>query len=455
MSKKQTTSAPAPEQVSKKNIGYRLLAVLLLAICVGTFFLPIKTFVASHWAVDVWAVEGHNCLETQTLTTTISQLLKSENKLFGVIPVLLESQGFIALVADLALYGFVVAIAIAAILALIALFTAKRSPALTRASVFLLTWAAAGYTLSIAGITCFISIEPATIDLVTLAIAGAGALLYFVLMLAKNGKVAGRSLLHLVLSLCVSALLIFAFVDDGYYLSEGMKDSVAMWIMIAVVVLAFINLFVATWRAMSKKFNKFDIFRFVVQLIIAVIPCFMCVIMKMDMAETSLLLYSLLATVVAALQLALALMQRAKRAKVQIAETVEAELAEFQTEEYVEAYAYDGGPVAGVEIAEEVNPTAAALTAAKDWDAAAQATMASLLGNGFDPFLIMLTESEKEEFIDLYVLKCKGIMPEIPGYVVGGDNKEFFDKVFIYLGQYREKIPADLLSKMYKFSMKI
>ncbi len=126
-----------------------------------------------------------------------------------------------------------------------------------------------------------------------------------------------------------------------------------------------------------------------------------------------------------------------------------------QYEQYYEAYPYEGGPVIGIEIAEEVSPTVAAIMAKKDPDTAAQNTVASLLGNGFDPFLITLNEKEKNEFVDIYVLKCKGIMPEIPGYIVGGDNKDFFNKVFIYLGQYREKIPAGLLSKMYEFSMKI
>ncbi len=126
-----------------------------------------------------------------------------------------------------------------------------------------------------------------------------------------------------------------------------------------------------------------------------------------------------------------------------------------QYEQYYEAYPYEGGPVIGVELAEEVNPTVAAIMAAKEPDLAAQSTVATLLGNGFDAFLITLNEKEKNEFVDIYVLKCKGIMPEIPGYVVGGDNKEFFNKVFIYLGQYREKIPADLLAKMYAFAQKI
>ena len=74
--------------------------------------------------------------------------------------------------------------------------------------------------------------------------------------------------------------------------------------------------------------------------------------------------------------------------------------------------------------------------------------LATLVGNGFDAFMFNLTDKEKEEFIDLYIIRCKGRMPEIPAYVVGGDNREFFNKVFIYLGQYREKISSVLLSKM-------
>ncbi len=127
----------------------------------------------------------------------------------------------------------------------------------------------------------------------------------------------------------------------------------------------------------------------------------------------------------------------------------------FKTEEFIEAYVYEGGPVAGIEVAEEVYPTVAAIEAQKDPTGAAKDTVTSLLGNGFDAFLITLSEQEKNAFIDLYVLRCRCLMPEIPGYVVGGDNKDFFNKVFIYLGQYRDKIPGDLLAKMYNFSMKI
>ena len=67
----------------------------------------------------------------------------------------------------------------------------------------------------------------------------------------------------------------------------------------------------------------------------------------------------------------------------------------------------------------------------------------------------MLNEKERNDFTELFILKFKGVMPEIPDYVVGGDNKAFFQKLFIYLGQYRDRIPSDLLAKMYQFAIKL
>ncbi len=177
--------------------------------------------------------------------------------------------------------------------------------------------------------------------------------------------------------------------------------------------------------------------------------------------KLSALTFDIIAIAIAAAALFLLIIacvsKKAKKVKeeIPVVDPVAEMMKTFRTEEVIEAYAYEGGPVAGIEIAEEVFPTVAAIEAQRDPDGVARNTVASLLGNGFDPFLITLNEKEKNAFIDLYVLKCSGVMPEIPGYVVGGDNKDFFNKVFIYLGQYREKIPGDLLAKMYNFSMKI
>jgi nucleoid DNA-binding protein len=71
----------------------------------------------------------------------------------------------------------------------------------------------------------------------------------------------------------------------------------------------------------------------------------------------------------------------------------------------------------------------------------------------FDAFIASLSDEERMQFTDLYILKTVS-MPEIPTYEVGGNNKSFFNKVFIYIGQYRDKIPSGLLAKMYDFSVK-
>ena len=73
----------------------------------------------------------------------------------------------------------------------------------------------------------------------------------------------------------------------------------------------------------------------------------------------------------------------------------------------------------------------------------------------FDPFIALLDTEERNQFTELFILKFKGVMPEIPDYEVGGDNKEFFRKVFIYLGQYRDRIPNGLLAKIYQYSLKL
>ncbi len=188
---------------------------------------------------------------------------------------------------------------------------------------------------------------------------------------------------------------------------------------------------------------------FVTGAAIAYFACTLVVsLMVEDIEATVIDLYSLIIAIVGIILGIIVLILRKRKAPAN-------PYADFVREEYVEAYEYEGGPVAGIELAEEVFPTVAAIDAAKDPSGAARNTVATLLGNGFDPFLITLNESEKNDFIDLYVLKCRGIMPEIPGYVVGGDNRDFFNKVFIYLGQHREKITDQLLAKMYQYSMKL
>ena len=141
-----------------------------------------------------------------------------------------------------------------------------------------------------------------------------------------------------------------------------------------------------------------------------------------------------------------------EEAPVAIEPVVEEEV--YVRDEFAEALPYEGGPVEGVELAEEIveEPVAPAPEAAP---AVETADYDYYNSKSFDPFIATLSTEERNQFTELYIVKYKGTMPEIPDYEVGGNNKQFFRKVFIYLGQYRDRIPDGLLSKMYEYATKL
>ena len=54
----------------------------------------------------------------------------------------------------------------------------------------------------------------------------------------------------------------------------------------------------------------------------------------------------------------------------------------------------------------------------------------------YDPFINELTPEEKNEFGDLFIACKSGRYGDLPIYHIGGDNREFFDKVWIRYGLY-------------------
>ncbi len=54
----------------------------------------------------------------------------------------------------------------------------------------------------------------------------------------------------------------------------------------------------------------------------------------------------------------------------------------------------------------------------------------------YDPFINELTPEEKNEFGDLFIACKSGRFGDLPIYKIGGDNTEFFDKVWIRYGLY-------------------
>ena len=69
----------------------------------------------------------------------------------------------------------------------------------------------------------------------------------------------------------------------------------------------------------------------------------------------------------------------------------------------------------------------------------------------YDPFINTLTPSEKNEFGDVFIANLYGVRSFLPTYVIGGDNKEFFSRVFICLGHYRGFISQELMEKIYAY----
>ena len=422
------------EATMQKNVGYRLLAALFFLVCVAVVFLPVGTF-TSAWVV-----------EQKTLIDTVKALLDSNEKLFGVVPVFFEQGTLMSKLPNLAIYFRVVTLLVAALVSFFAIFSSKSAPRRTRTAVLVFTLGAALYALAILGVSNFQNLEP-VYDLYTVVLAAAGLVVYFILVFAKLGKAGWGSNLQLLLSLAVSGLLIYALTEDGagmtaLFASKSLYKTLYM----AIIALACLSILVSLLCALCDKGLGFDVFRYVVMLLVALGACYVCYTAAL-VGKTALLLV-IGAAVVSVLQLVIAIIQLNKLAKKNTKLVVEETLAGFDKEEYVETYAYEGGPVAGVQLAEEVTPTMDAANGT-------QPDLASLIGNGFDPFMSILSPQEKAEFIDLYILRCKSPMPEIPGYVVGETNKDFFNKVFIYLGQYRDKISSTLLQKMFDYSMKL
>ncbi len=68
---------------------------------------------------------------------------------------------------------------------------------------------------------------------------------------------------------------------------------------------------------------------------------------------------------------------------------------------------------------------------------------------GNDYFYASLTPDERKQFDDLFIHCVLGENTRLPRYVVGGNNTEFFRKVFIFIGRFRAYISTSLLEKLY------
>lgn len=415
----------------EKKAGYRLLALLLLAVCgVALAVIPYNVLISGTEAKSV------------SLLTAVLDMLKADGQLLGFLPAYNVSTGALQSVYNLGVYLFAVALVLAAIISLITIFTGKKKS--VRTALFFLISGALIYTICYSVTAGALQIGPA-FDLYTLVIALACVLVYFLLALKFVGKVAWAHLLQFVLSVAYAALLVYAAAWSEKLASDN--ADIGKTLLVVAVILVIVNLVLSFARITKKGGFGFDIFRYIVAIVVAALVVY-------GTLGTAVMLYAAIAAGVALVQTIIAIIEL-KKSKKKPEPVVEEPVQEdpnkgFHVEEYAEAYPYEGGPVAGVVMAEEVNPSFLPQephvnTAGYDF----------YNSKSFDPFIATLNVEERNQFTELFILRFQGTLPEIPDYQVGGDNKEFFRKIFIYLGQYRDRIPSGLLGKMYQYSLKL
>lgn len=67
-----------------------------------------------------------------------------------------------------------------------------------------------------------------------------------------------------------------------------------------------------------------------------------------------------------------------------------------------------------------------------------------------DEFIKKLNNYERKEFYAVFLERSRGNLPNIPDYIVGGNNNKFFSTVFIYFGRVRALVSDGLLNKLYE-----
>ena len=446
------TNAPAPKK-KKKRGACRLFSLLLIVVSALALFLPVQV------------IKGFQP-EEATLLASITDLFGggAASNLFDMLPVYTDATNVVGMFAGLVFYALIIAIVCTVFFGLLALISG--SAGLFRLASFFFatgfgTYAICGYALpTIKGTAGVLGM-----DVTMVAIASVGAFLYLVLSFAKKGPQAFTSLFQLLFTLVfvkATVLILKNFTAEVTTTVEafGLTSDLTLQIFMAVI---WVVAILGAIRLLAKKGLAIDMLRYIVQFVVGILLVY--VALTANAKDAWLFNYALVAAVISLVQIIICILQinsgKPKKEKqeeeedeydIPVAEPAPDPVPEYTVEEYAEALPYDGGPVEGVEIAEEVNPTfvetpivpGSVNTAGYDF----------YNSKSFDPFIAILNNEERNQFTELFILKYQGVMPEIPDYQVGGDNKEFFRKLFIYLGQYRDRIPDGLLSKIYQFAIR-
>ena len=400
-------------KTGKSSFVYRTIAALIAIACVAAFFLPYTIFASSPNGLVTTELKLYELFE---------HISDAPYKFLSVIPLFTNPKSVLGLAGGLITYVLMLALVVAFIFAVITLIFGKKVKRLVSLSIIVYTWGAALYMIAVTSITCYLPIKIA-FDTNSIILALIGTLVYLVLMYASLGKKlcilnSVRFFLVLAFTVCLFLAITFDYDLIRKLLAEANFYKIVMVIAIA---LTLVNVIVASVRASAQKAFAFDFINAVVQLVVAVALIVLSV--SSPVTDVALLVLSSIAAAISLGLLVIAFVG-VKLAKRNAKAEIISDVAESGVSEET--------PVPACEPKAEV-------AAEEDFFADKQ----------IDTFIATLSVSERNQFAALYLLKHEDVMPEIPVYQIGGDNKLFFEMVFITLGEYRDDIPDELLSKMY------
>ena len=426
------------KQKKEKHFLRRLCGLLLVVLGAIPFLMSVPYVVG-------------NTIANATLLTIVKELFASKKALV-VLPVLGWTGNALGKISALGIYALLGGAVIAIVCGLFAFLFGKKAP--LRISAFFATAMYIVYGFSV-------MLVSRKLDVLFVALSLVGALIYTVLSFKtleckKAAWKAGFNTLFcglVTLGLVVCALYYIAAFDKG--LNALKIGGLSRIIKAVIVIIAALYVTVASVRMQTAKGGKLN-FALSFVTLLASLLCLALGLLGKATGANFYLIAAGGATVISLLQVLVGAKKYRvpKEKEEEKEEVVEAVEEEFIREEFAEAVTYEGGPVEGVALAEEVIPTFSPeepknITRTEGYN--------FLNCQSFDPFMASLNDEERYEFTELFIMRIKGVMPEIPNYKVGSEdyNKEFFRKWFIYLGQYRDRISDNLLAKIYKFSIKI
>lgn len=502
----------------KRNALYRILALLLAAApIVCLCLLKVKLLVSTSAGYAVYGektfLDAFLALFKKDGLADFYKAIAGAPADFGAYKFMgltVLASGTVGKLMSLFLYVIPAAMVVTVVLMIVALCSGKAAPAMTRAIVFINFWVYAAYAAAMLAVSLYYGNIERTFDIVMLAIAGASFLFYLIFSFIKAGKGTWMTFVLFLLTAAFAGVCVYGITQsaqafktlfaskDNSIINSLTKGDFYKYAIVALAGIAGLASVISSIRMTTKKGYTFDLIRYLFHVLLAAALVYLAFTEK-AFDGTKFYLYAFIALAIAAVQVLLVIVvlcakKKAKKLAAQetkeapaeeteapaetkkeaaeettavettVAEETPAETQEEETEEagvYAEAVRYEGPTAETAAPEAEPAPQPAPVY---NYNFAAPAAPQSGAGNtadydfynsrSFDPFIASLNGDEREQFTEIFILKYKGATSNLPDYQVGGDNTEFFRKVFIYLGQYRDRIPDSLLAKMYQFAIR-